>query len=82
MISMRRRYGHALLLGAAIAMVLAIIAAPAMAQDDSEQVVLKMGDKAPEWSMVGSDGKTYTLSQFKGKSPVIMAFFPKAFTPG
>ena len=32
--------------------------------------------------MQGSDGKTYTLDQFKGKSAVVIAWFPKAFTGG
>ncbi len=57
------------------------IAAPALAQDDA-QVELKVGDAAPDFSLPGSDGKTYTLSQFKGKQPVVIAFFPKAFTGG
>jgi peroxiredoxin Q/BCP len=43
---------------------------------------LKVGDKAPDWTLQASDGKTYSLSQFKGKQPVVLAFFPKAFTPG
>jgi peroxiredoxin Q/BCP len=43
---------------------------------------LKVGDKAPEFSLQASDGKTYTLSQFKGKQPVVIAWFPKAFTGG
>ena len=43
---------------------------------------LKVGDAAPDFSMVGSDGKTYTLSQFKGKKGVVIAWFPKAFTGG
>ena len=30
----------------------------------------------------GSDGKTYSLDQFKGKSAVVIAWFPKAFTGG
>jgi peroxiredoxin Q/BCP len=42
----------------------------------------KVGDKAPAFSLVGSDGKTYTLSDFKGKSAVVLAWFPKAFTGG
>lgn len=40
------------------------------------------GDAAPDFSLVGSDGQTYTLSQFKGKKPVVIAWFPKAFTGG
>ena len=40
------------------------------------------GQEAPEFSLQGSDGKTYTLSQFKGVKPVIIAWYPKAFTGG
>jgi peroxiredoxin Q/BCP len=43
---------------------------------------LKVGDKAPDFSLQGSDGKTYTLDQFKGKSAVVIAWFPKAMTKG
>jgi thioredoxin-dependent peroxiredoxin len=43
---------------------------------------LKPGDKAPAFSLEGSDGKTYTLEQYKGKSAVVIAWFPKAFTGG
>ncbi len=43
---------------------------------------LKTGDPAPDFKLSASDGKTYTLSQFKGKKPVVIAFFPKAFTGG
>src|SRR5262245_710733 len=43
---------------------------------------LKVGDPAPDFKLTGSDGKTYTLSQFKGKKAVVLAWFPKAFTSG
>lgn len=43
---------------------------------------LKVGDKAPDFTLKGSDGKTYSLSDFKGKMPVVIAWFPKAFTGG
>lgn len=43
---------------------------------------LKVGDQAPDFKLVGSDGETYTLSQFKDKQNVIIAWFPKAFTSG
>jgi peroxiredoxin Q/BCP len=43
---------------------------------------LRVGDPAPPFSLKGSDGKTYTLDQFKGKSAVVIAWFPKAFTGG
>lgn len=47
-----------------------------------EQPELKVGDTAPPFSLQGSDGKTYQLSDFKGKSAVVLAWFPKAFTGG
>ncbi len=43
---------------------------------------LEVGDAAPDFSLAGSDGNTYTLSQFAGEKPVVIAFFPKAFTGG
>ncbi len=43
---------------------------------------LKAGDKAPPFSLKGSDGKTYSLDDFKGKKGVVLAWFPKAFTGG
>jgi len=43
---------------------------------------LEVGDKAPDFSLPASDGNTYSLSQFQGDKPVVIAFFPKAFTGG
>jgi thioredoxin-dependent peroxiredoxin len=43
---------------------------------------LKVGDKAPDFTLKASDGKTYSLSDFKGKKGVVIAWFPKAFTGG
>jgi thioredoxin-dependent peroxiredoxin len=43
---------------------------------------LKVGDLAPDFSLQASDGKTYKLSDFKGKKAVVIAWFPKAFTGG
>ena len=42
---------------------------------------LKVGDMAPAFSLPGSDGKTHTLSDYKGRT-VVLAWFPKAFTGG
>ena len=44
-------------------------------------VDLKPGDKAPDFSLQGTDGKTYKLSDLAGKT-VVVAWFPKAFTGG
>ena len=43
---------------------------------------LKVGDKAPDFTLPGTDGKPVTLSNLLARGPVILAFFPKAFTPG
>jgi len=48
----------------------------------SDAAELKAGDPAPDFALVGSDGKTYNLSDFKDKSAVVVAWFPKAFTGG
>lgn len=48
----------------------------------AEEGNLKVGDKAPAFSLTGSDGKTYSLDQFKGKKAVVLNWFPKAFTGG
>ena len=42
---------------------------------------LKVGDSAPEFALAGTDGKSYRLSDLKGKT-VVLAWFPKAFTSG
>lgn len=43
---------------------------------------LSAGDMAPDFSLPASDGKTYTLSNFRGKQAVVIAWFPKAYTSG
>lgn len=42
---------------------------------------LKPGDPAPDFSLTGSDHRTYRLKDLKGQ-PVVIAWFPKAFTGG
>jgi peroxiredoxin Q/BCP len=53
----------------------------AFAQDNAQPVELKVGDKAPEFSLPGTDGKTHTLAELKGQY-VVLSWFPKAFTGG
>lgn len=55
-----------------------LLGGPGSAQDGAP----KVGDPAPDFKLVGTDGKTYTLSQFKGKSAVVIAWYPKALTGG
>lgn len=54
----------------------------ASAQEQPAQpVALNVGDKAPDFTLPGTDGKSHSLSELKGKT-VILAWFPKAFTGG
>jgi peroxiredoxin Q/BCP len=55
---------------------LGFAALPAAAGD------LKVGDQAPNFKLQATDGKTYQLTDFKGKESVVLAWFPKAFTQG
>ena len=43
---------------------------------------LKVGDTAPNFTLNGTDGKKYSLADYKGKNVVVLAFFPAAFTGG
>src|SRR5256885_9001431 len=43
---------------------------------------LREGDVAPDFELPGSDGATYRLRDFAGKTAVVVAWFPKAFTGG
>lgn len=43
---------------------------------------LKVGDPAPDFSLQGSDGKTYSLANFRDEQAVVVAWFPRAFTSG
>lgn len=43
--------------------------------------MLKVGDKAPGFSLLSDSGKTISLSDFKGTT-LVLYFFPKADTPG
>lgn len=54
------------------------LAAPGVAQEQT----LAVGDDAPDFMLKASDGKTYKLSDFKGKQAVVVAWFPRAFTGG
>ncbi len=60
----------------------AALAVSVTAQAPAPAVELKVGDAAPDFSLQASDGKTYKLSDFRGKKAVVVAWFPKAFTQG
>jgi peroxiredoxin Q/BCP len=51
-------------------------------QGGAPAVELKVGDKAPNFKLQGTDGKTHQLSDYAGKRAIALAWFPAAFTRG
>ncbi len=47
----------------------------------SAKIMLKEGEKAPNFALMGNDGKTHKLSDFRGEY-VVLYFYPKDETPG
>jgi peroxiredoxin Q/BCP len=45
-----------------------------------QERMLQPGDLAPDFSLPGSDGRTYSLADYRGVRPVVIAWFPKANT--
>ena len=64
-----------------LAGVLSLSALAVAAALQAPAVELKEGEMAPNFSLIGSDGKTHKLSDYRGRA-VVLAWFPKAFTGG
>ena len=60
---------------------LAVLSVVAVAQQP-RKTNLKAGDPAPDFTLRATDGKTYKLSDFKGKKNVVLAIYVLAFTGG
>lgn len=43
-------------------------------------MTLIIGDAAPDFSLTNQYGETVTLSEFKGKKPVVLVFYPLSFS--
>ena len=62
---------------------LAVLSVAALAQQQPPpKTHLKVGDPAPDFTLRATDGKTYKLSDFKGKKNVVLAIYVLAFTGG
>lgn len=73
---MKRKYFASLVL-------LALVSTVALAQQPKVvKTHLKVGDPAPDFTLRATDGKTYKLSDFKGKKNVVLAIYVLAFTGG
>ena len=44
-----------------------------------EVMALKVGDKAPDFTLPSTTGENISLSQFQGKKPVVLFFYLFAF---
>lgn len=54
-----------------------------LAQDSAPpSSTLKVGDKVPDFTLPSTDGGTVHLASLIGKSTIVLAFFPAAFTGG
>ena len=63
----------------------AVLCAAALVSAQKEQVAkvsLKVGDPAPDFTLLSDQWKTVKLSDFKGKKNVLLAVYVLAFTGG
>jgi peroxiredoxin Q/BCP len=64
----------------ALAAVGALLALPWAAP--SRAAELAVGDRAPAFALPGTDGEIHRLADSLGRRGVVLAWFPRAFTPG
>jgi len=53
-----------------------------MAQQPAIRNLLRLATSRRIFTLTGTMGGKITLADFKGKNPVVVAFFPAAFTGG
>lgn len=56
--------------------------APAALGEEEERVTIEVSDPAPDFRLNGQDGKAVSLTEARNDGWVVLAFFPKADTPG
>ena len=79
---MKRSASVAVRMIAALAIACFVVTAVQAEEKTIEKEPLKIGSVAPDFKLKGSDGKLYELKDFKGKSAVVVAWYPKALTGG
>ncbi len=63
-----------------VAMAAALLAGPTGAGKAAKTP--QVGDRAPDFRLKATDGKVYTLRQFRGKSAVVLSWYPRVNSPG
>lgn len=76
---MKRVFAAALLLAA---MPVAAFVATAAQKEQVAKVSLKVGDTAPDFTLLSDQWKPVKLSDYKGKKNVLLAVYVLAFTGG
>ncbi len=54
---------------------------PGILKSIDSKTKLKIGDKAPDFTLPNLKGENITLSQYRGKKNVVISFVPAAWTP-
>ncbi len=69
---------------ASLLLVLLAAQIPAAAQEEPviAKTQLKVGDTAPDFTLLSNEWKPVKLSDYRGKKTVILAFYVLAFTGG
>jgi AhpC/TSA family len=77
---------RALAAGLLLALTPACTFTPAAAQDKNKEEIaklsLKVGNQAPDFTLLSDQWKTVKLSDFRGKKDVFLAVYVLAFTDG
>ena len=60
----------------------ALVISSAQKNDQVAKVSLKVGDTAPDFTLLSDQWKTVKLSDFRGKKNVLLAVYVLAFTGG
>lgn len=79
-----KRSGFALAALAGLFIALMAAPSPARAQDNATMAttILKVGDTAPDFTLLSDQWKPVKLSDYRGKKNVMLAFYVLAFTSG
>jgi len=77
---MKRMLASALLLACMAA--LTFVSAQTQKKDEIPKLSLKVGDPAPEFTLLSDQWKTVKLSDYRGKKRVLLAVYILAFTGG
>jgi cytochrome oxidase Cu insertion factor (SCO1/SenC/PrrC family) len=72
-----------IILTSGLALLMFCAARPAAAQEDKiSRTQLKVGDVAPDFTLLANNWKPVKLSDYRGKKNVVLAFYVLAFTGG